>query len=140
MVVREGKGGKGRVVPVTRSAWLALQDYLERGRAAFLRPGHTARAGTLVFLVRSGQPMGPKAVEKMLRRLGALAGIKKRITAHTMRRSFATHLLKAGASLRHIQVLLGHASLETTAAYLCLNRQELRREVVLKHPRERIEV
>lgn len=138
VIVRDGKGGKGRILPITRAAYIALQDYLTRGRPAFIKPG--AVGGTFVFLARTGLPMGGKALEKTLRRLAHAAGIKKHLTPHCMRRTFATALLQAGASLRHIQVLLGHTSLETTARYLCLDRRDLRREVLLKHPREKIDV
>ncbi len=71
--------------------------------------------------------------------LAAKAGIKGRVTAHTLRRTFATHLLRGGVNVRHIQALLGHTSLNTTARYLRLDGQELRREILLKHPRERME-
>lgn len=138
VVVRDGKGGKGRVLPITRSAYAALQAYLERGRPAFLTSGRAAT--TALLLARPGKPMEPPALKKTLGRLARGAGIKKRLTPHTLRRSFATHLLKAGASLRHIQVLLGHSSLQTTAAYLSLDRTELRKEVLTRHPRERFEV
>lgn len=138
LTVREGKGGKGRVLPITRSAYAALVDYLERGRGAF----HTSdrRPTTALLLARPGRPMGAAALKKTLLRLHRVARIEKRVTPHTLRRSFATHLLQAGASLRHIQVLLGHASLQTTASYLCLDRVELRKEVLLRHPRERLDV
>lgn len=152
LVVRDGKGGKGRVLPITRSAYAALRDYLERGRAGLVVPGVRPARGakgaqaapvglsTALFLARPGRTMGPAALEKALRRLVRVARITKHVTAHTLRRSCATHLLQGGASLRHIQALLGHTSLETTAAYLCLDRRDLAREVLLRHPRERIEV
>ena len=137
LTVREGKGGKGRVLPITRSAYLALEAYLERGRSAFA--GFKAPT-THLLLVRGGRPMGPAALKKTVARLAAAAGIPKRATPHCLRRSFATHLLQGGASLRHIQVLLGHASLQTTATYLCLDRSELRHEILLRHPREQLDV
>ncbi len=75
----------------------------------------------------------------LLPRACAEAGIKKRVTPHTLRRTFASTLLKNGVSVRHIQELLGHASLNTTAIYLRIDRGELRRELLLRHPRERMD-
>ncbi len=136
IVVREGKGGKTRVLPITRSAYGRLRDYLDRARPTFIRPRRVA--GSRVFLATHGRGMGGVALQKTLQRLARRAGITKHLTAHTLRRSFATHLLQAGASLRHIQILLGHASLATTELYLSLDTKELRRAVILKHPRERL--
>lgn len=134
-VVR-GKGGKGRLVPVTRSAWAALQDYLDRGRPSLVTHRTDALA---VFIGCRGERFTKAGILKLMRRLCAKARIKKHVTPHTLRRTFATHLLKNGVSLRQIQLLLGHARLDTTAVYLRLDTQELRREILLKHPRERLD-
>lgn len=135
--VREGKGGKGRVVPITRTAAQAIEDYLASGRAA-LTTTH-ADSLTAVFLSVRGRRLSEPAVLKLLRTLRTAAGIEKNVTPHTFRRTCATHLMKAGVSLRHIQALLGHASLDTTAIYLRLDTTELRKEMLLKHPRERLD-
>ncbi|MEZ6184137.1 MAG: tyrosine-type recombinase/integrase [Planctomycetota bacterium] len=137
LLVRSGKGGKSRVVPVTRSAWQQILAYLRRGRPALTSVHRdSARA---VFLTSVGRRLGPATVFRSLRHYGAAAGLE-RLTPHMLRRTFATSLLRGGVTLRHIQLLLGHASLNTTAAYLCLDTGELRREILLKHPRERFSV
>ena len=76
---------------------------------------------------------------RVLRRCALAAGLDRRVTPHTLRRTYATELLKAGVSLRHIQLLLGHEKLSTTALYLRLDTRDLRRELLLKHPRERLD-
>lgn len=133
--VRRGKGGKPRIVPITRSAWQVLKDYIDLARPDLTstRPD----SASALFLSRFGTRLDAKTILRLLDGLKARAGIKKPVTPHTLRRCFATHLLQAGANLRHIQVLLGHSSLNTTAQYLRLDAHEIRREVLLKHPRER---
>ena len=138
VVVRNGKGGKSRVLPVTRGAVSEIDAYLARGRPALAKLG-LADSMNAIFLSERGRRLSEPRVLKILRALAATARIKKRLTPHALRRSFATHLLKGGVSLRHIQVLLGHASLDTTAIYLRLDPRELRRELLLEHPRERID-
>jgi site-specific recombinase XerD len=136
IVVLSGKGGKGRVVPLTRSAYERLAAYLERARPAFT----TKHADSVcaLFLSFHGRRICKPSIQDLLVELGRKAGIKKRVKPHMLRRTFATHLMKAGANLRVIQALLGHASLNTTAIYLKVDSNELRREVLLRHPRERI--
>jgi len=136
--VREGKGSKDRLVPLTRSAYEVVVRYLERARPE-LKTAHPDGARAL-FLTAAGRRLHPVAVFRALERSARAAGLRRKPSAHSLRRSFATHLLKGGASLRHIQLLLGHASLDTTAAYLRLDTRELRREILLRHPRERFEV
>jgi len=136
--VQRGKGEKGRLVPVTRAAWAHLERYLERGRPALQRAGEPDSFGAL-FLNSRGRRTGPQCLLRLLRRLRAAAGIERNVTPHTLRRSCATHLLQAGVSLRHIQLLLGHASLDTTAAYLRLDTRQLRESLLLHHPRERLD-
>lgn len=138
LIVRAGKGGKGRRIPLTRSAYLVVQGYLDEARPA-LQSQHADSARAL-FLSKRGRRIDEMTVVRIMRRLRSAAKLRKRITPHTLRRSFATHLLQGGASLRHIQVLLGHADLSTTARYLRLDTRELRREILLKHPRERIDL
>lgn len=133
-----GKGQKSRVVPLTRSAFHRVLDYLARGRATLAKPGEPDSASA-IFLTERGRRVGEVAVKKTILRLARGAGITKRTTPHTLRRTAATHLLQGGASLRHIQLLLGHAKLTTTQIYLNVDPSELRREVLLKHPRERMD-
>ena len=91
-----------------------------------------------MFLSIHGRRLSEVSVLRILRRHAATAEIPH-LTPHMLRRTFATSLLRAGVSLRHIQLLLGHESLATTAAYLRLDTRELRKELLLKHPRERFE-
>jgi integrase/recombinase XerD len=123
-----GKGDKGRLVPVIRSAWSAVAEYVERGRPAL------ARGCLALFVSSRGERLGKNGLLKLLRKLRESAGLVKNLTPHTLRRSFATALLRNGVNLREIQVLLGHKNLNTTARYLRLDTHELRREVLLKHP------
>lgn len=137
VLVRRGKGGRGRAVPLTGSAYAAVASYLERARPALFRAGRPTLA---LWLSVRGNRLNETALRRLLAALRARAGLEKPLTPHTLRRSFATALLQGGASLRHIQLLLGHAHLDTTAIYLRLDPEELRRELILRHPRERFEV
>ena len=149
VIVRSGKGRKGRVIPLTRTAYHQLNAYLELARPQLADPAppqrdrrqtkQRPRAAFALFVTRFGSRVEEDTVRRVLDTLSKRAGIKKRVTPHTLRRTFATHLLKSGASLRHIQLLLGHSSLNTTALYLRLDAKDLRREILLKHPRERFE-
>jgi len=132
-----GKGEKDRVVPVTRSAWVHLAAYLERARPVLATKHEDSLVA--VFLSTLGRRMSYQSVEQLFRELRARIGIKKHMTPHTLRRTFATHLLKNGVNLREIQALLGHSDLNTTAKYLRLDASELRRQILLHHPRERFE-
>jgi site-specific recombinase XerD len=133
-----GKGSKRRRIPLTVSAYNEIVAYLERGR-----PGMTTKhedSSCAFFLSARGQRLGGDGIGGVLSRLRLKAGIGKATKPHTLRRTFATHLLQSGANLRTIQLLLGHASLNTTAIYLRIDSREIRREVLLKHPRERLGV
>jgi integrase/recombinase XerD len=132
-----GKGSKERIVPLTRSAWGEVLTYLQRGRPA-LATTHPDSVGA-VFLSPRGRRLIDQSILKLLRRYRVVAGLSKNVTPHTLRRTFATHLLKEGVHLRHIQALLGHEKLTTTALYLRLDMRELREELHCKHPRERID-
>lgn len=128
-------GGKYRVLPVARAAALRIEQYLQEARPRLVTPA----SGSALFLTRFGRRIGPAVPAKLLHRLAGVAGIDKAVTPHTLRRTFATHMLKNDASLRHIQLVLGHEKLTTTAVYLCLDSEELRREILLHHPRERFD-
>lgn len=122
----EGKGGRTRVVPVGEHAWKALERYLGRGRA-ILDAGHS-RA---LFLSKSGRRLSTSDVRRRLRLQARRAGI----SPHTLRHSFATHLLEGGADLRVIQELLGHASIGTTQTYTRVESKRLRKAYESSHPR-----
>lgn len=138
LLVRHGKGDKARVVPVGRTTWAALMAYMERGRPTLV--GRRAGAEPAVFVSQRGQRLHPGRLREILIDLAHAAGITRQVSPHTWRRTYATHLILNGASLRHVQLLLGHESLETTARYLRLSSVQVRREVLLKHPRERFQV
>ena len=126
-----GKGSKERVVPLGAAANASLQSYLADGRPALLDP----RRSEFLFVSRSGRPLTRQGFWKLLRAHGARAGIGIPFSPHTLRHSFATHLLEHGADLRSVQVLLGHANISTTEIYTHVNRERLRRLYESFHPR-----
>jgi len=126
-----GKGQKTRVVPVGEPAQRALQSYLEAARHA-LGPGPEERA---LFVSRRGRRLSPSDVRRRLEKWVREAAVAGRISPHTLRHSFATHLLEGGADLRSIQELLGHASVSTTQIYTRVEPSRLRREYAKSHPR-----
>jgi site-specific recombinase XerD len=122
----EGKGGRTRFVPVGEHAWKALDRYLSRGRPALAAGGSDA-----LFLSKSGRRLSTSDVRRRLRLQARRAGI----TPHTLRHSFATHLLEGGADLRAIQELLGHASISTTQTYTRVESKRLKAVYARAHPR-----
>lgn len=126
-----GKGSKERMVPVGRSALRALIVYLREIRPKLLRDGSE---GTL-FLNARGQPLTRMGWWKILRRQVKRAGIEKRVSPHTLRHSFATHLLEGGADLAAVQEMLGHADISTTQVYTHVEREYLRQVHRQYHPR-----
>ena len=122
----EGKGGRTRVVPVGEHAWRALDRYLARGRPALADGDSEA-----LFLSKSGRRLSTSDVRRRLRLQARRAGI----TPHTLRHSFATHLLEGGADLRAIQELLGHASISTTQTYTRVESRRLKKAYSRSHPR-----
>jgi integrase/recombinase XerC len=150
-----GKGGKQRVVPFGEPARVALLDYLVKGRAAMLpgpdqpRPA-SARARTgaapapgpdgtgdreALFFNRRRRPMTQRDVRGMLERYRVAAGAPAGTSPHTLRHSYATHLLEGGADLRAVQELLGHVALTTTQTYTHVSNERLRRVYEQAHPR-----
>jgi integrase/recombinase XerD len=141
-VVR-GKGGKDRNVPLTPPAAAAIESYLANGRPQLLGamrtgPGvYPAKASKRLFVSPRGGVLYRATLDKIIRRWAREAGIKKRVTAHVFRHSVATHLLKHGADIRHIQALLGHESLTTTERYTHVEISDLQAVVRRAHPRGR---
>lgn len=126
--VRQGKGRKGRLVPFGERVKAALQAYLRE------RP---ARGGALFLNKRDG-PLTVGALEELVWDAGRRAGLTRKASPHRLRHSYATHLLRNGADIRHIQVLMGHASLSSTEVYLAVEAQDLHRLIDAHHPRERL--
>jgi integrase/recombinase XerC len=122
----EGKGGRTRFVPVGEHAWRAVDRYLSRGR-----PALDARESRALFLSKSGKRLSTSDVRRRLGIQARQAGI----SPHTLRHSFATHLLEGGADLRTIQELLGHASISTTQTYTRVESKRLRTAYARAHPR-----
>jgi integrase/recombinase XerD len=128
-----GKGSKERLVPLGRFAVGAFEGYLTRSRPALARTG----SGAAMFLNQRGGRLTRQGAAKILSRAARKAGIKKRVTPHTLRHSFATHLLEGGADVRVVQELLGHATLTTTQIYTLVTGDRLREEYFSAHPRAR---
>ncbi|HEX2129407.1 MAG TPA: tyrosine recombinase XerC [Solirubrobacterales bacterium] len=126
-----GKGSKTRMVPVGEPAQRALRRYLEQARAA-LEPRPDERA---LFVSRRGRRLSPSDVRRRLAKWVREAAVAGRVSPHTLRHSFATHLLEGGADLRSIQDLLGHASVSTTQIYTRVDPTRLRGEYAKAHPR-----
>ncbi|MFN3649126.1 MAG: tyrosine recombinase XerC [Armatimonadota bacterium] len=135
-----GKGRKERTVFLGRAALEALGDYLARGRSALLRarrkplaPGEAPP--TAVFLNKNGTALSDRSVRSLLERCVRAAALSQKVTPHSLRHSFATHLLENGADLRSVQELLGHASLSTTQVYTHLTREQISKVYDAAHPR-----
>lgn len=126
-----GKGSKERIVPIGRSAIRALVVYLRETRPRLTR----GEAEGAVFLNQRGRPLSRMGVWTILRRHVVRAGIRKRVTPHTVRHSFATHLLEGGADLAAVQEMLGHADIATTQIYTHVDREYLRDVHRRFHPR-----
>jgi integrase/recombinase XerD len=131
-----GKGSKERLVPVGEIALEWLVRYLDEVRPAWLRQlrGDLARGGPL-FLTSRGRRLGRQAGWTVVKRAAREAGLGDRVTPHTLRHSFATHLLEGGADLRIVQELLGHASISTTQLYTHLSGERIREVYARAHPR-----
>ncbi len=125
------KGGKERIVPIGRAARAALEAYLTRERPRLLR----GRPSPFVFLGTRGRPLTRQAVWKLVRRCALAAGVGERVSPHTLRHTFATHLLDGGADLRIVQTLLGHADISTTQIYTHVTPTRLREVHRRHHPR-----
>lgn len=128
-----GKGAKERDVPLGRMAREALSAYLTRSRPVLA----TARSRSALFLNQRGGRLTRQGCSKILAAHAKRAGIEKRVTPHTLRHSFATHLLEGGADVRVVQELLGHASVATTQVYTLVTKEHLREVYFTTHPRAR---
>jgi integrase/recombinase XerD len=127
-----GKGRRDRNLPLTRAAAEAIDAYLARGRMKLVQ-----REKRFLFLQDRGGRMDKATLNRLVQRWAQEAGVKKHVTCHTFRHSIATHLLKGRADIRHIQELLGHASLSTTQRYTHVEIQDLKEVIRRAHPRGR---
>jgi integrase/recombinase XerD len=128
-----GKGSKERIVPIGRAAVEAAGAYLTQARPGFAK----ARSQPALFLNQRGQRLTRQGCWKLLKRYAERANLTRRISPHTLRHSFATHLLDHGADIRVVQELLGHASVSTTQVYTLTSQEKLRKVYDSAHPRAR---
>lgn len=132
-LVVTGKGDKERVVPMSPAAIEAIREYLPERSTINIKS--TDR--DFLFLSRRGTHLTRVMIFYIVKKLAAEAGVRKSISPHTFRHSFATHLLEGGANLRAIQQMLGHESIATTEIYIHIDRSHLRREILAHHPRNK---
>ncbi|MBU1148133.1 MAG: site-specific tyrosine recombinase XerD [Candidatus Omnitrophica bacterium] len=126
-----GKGGKERIVPFGKKAKESITRYLDRARPSFLKK----KVSNALFLTRLGKPMSRQTFWKTIKKYTREARIKKDITPHSLRHSFATHMLERGADLRIVQELLGHADISTTQIYTHVSKDRLKSIHKKFHPR-----
>lgn len=128
-----GKGDKQRIAPLGESAIDAIQEYLklQRPKLAEIRPAENE----WLFLSRSGRRLRREAIWELVKKYAALTGISSNVSPHTMRHSFATHLLAGGADLRQVQEMLGHSSIATTQIYTHVDQTRLKKIHRQFHPR-----
>ncbi len=130
--IREGKGGEERIALFGEAAALALDTYLKRGRPHLVSSKHASPA---LFLNRYGRRLSRVSVTKIVHEYAKRAGIRKNVTPHMLRHSFATHLMEGGADVRVVQELLGHKSPQTTQIYTHVSQQHLKAIYDRFHPR-----
>ncbi|HAM16739.1 MAG TPA: recombinase XerD [Eggerthellaceae bacterium] len=129
-----GKGDKERIAPIGGCALQALSAYLERGRPQLVKP--YAKPTAAVFLNARGGRLTRQSIHKIVARAGLAIGVEN-LHPHTLRHSFATHMLEGGADLRVIQEILGHSDISTTQIYTHVNRAHIKEEYFSAHPRAR---
>ena len=130
-----GKGGKERIAPIAGTAHEALSDYLKRGRNELVKP--YAKPTAAVFLNARGGRLTRQSVHAVVAKAGLTIGVKN-LHPHTLRHSFATHLLGGGADLRVIQEILGHSDISTTQIYTHVDRTHIQEEYASAHPRAKL--
>jgi integrase/recombinase XerD len=127
-----GKGNKERIIPIGHQACDAIDDYLSHYRAE-ITPAHGHE--DILFMGKKGVELTRQMVFTLIKRSVITAGIRKKVSPHTFRHSFATHLIEAGADLRAVQEMLGHAQITTTEIYTHLDKRYLEEQVIKFHPR-----
>lgn len=130
-ILAKGKGSKERIVPLGRYGVHALESYLTRGRPGLARAGSRGA----LFLNQRGGRLTRQGCTNIVHAMAKRAGIRRRVTPHMLRHSFATHLLERGADVRVVQELLGHASVATTQVYTLVTNEQLREVYLTSHPR-----
>jgi len=125
-----GKGSKERIVPINKVTLQAIKEYLEKGRSKFPKKDKEA-----LFLDKNGQRLTRQGLWLVIKKYVKLTGVKGKTSPHTLRHSFATHLLEKGADLRSVQEMLGHADISTTQIYTSVSRERLKRMYKKAHPR-----
>ena len=126
-----GKGSKERIVPFGKKAKESIERYLEKSRPQFLKKN----ISNFLFLRRGGKPMSRQTFWKIIKKYAKVARIKKKITPHSLRHSFATHILERGADLRIVQEMLGHSDISTTQIYTHVSKDRLKSIHQKFHPR-----
>ena len=130
-LIAYGKGSKERLVPIGEVAQNAIREYLNKGRPALLGNSQSH----YLFLTRNGRPFTRQGFWKLLKKYTLSAGIQKNISPHTLRHSFASHLLERGADLRSVQMMLGHVDISTTQIYTQVTTERLKKIHNQFHPR-----
>ena len=130
-----GKGSKERIVPLGRKAIAAISVYLRGGRAKLVGEGHEAK----LFVNFRGGPLSRQGLYKIVQRHARAAGLDGKLSPHTLRHSFATHLLAGGCDLRAVQEMLGHADISTTQMYTHLSGEQLKEVYFQAHPRAKVD-
>ena len=126
-----GKGSKERLVPLGRKAIAAISVYLRSGRPKLVGEAHEAK----LFVNFRGGPLSRQGLYKIVQRHARAAGLEGKLSPHTLRHSFATHLLAGGCDLRAVQEMLGHADISTTQMYTHLSGEQLKQVYFRAHPR-----
>ena len=134
VLVRNGKGGQDRKVPMGQEAWIWVEEYLAQCRPQWLSDA----SEQALFLGRFGKRLAKQDLTMMVARWAKRVGLEKRVTPHCLRHTCATHMLRRGASLRHLQVMLGHKSVVTTQVYTRVELSDLRKVLKRCHPRENL--
>lgn len=129
----EGKGSKQRLVPISQTAISQINNYMYDRKQMNSKKGYE----DVLFLSNRGTPISRIMVFHFIKAYAEKAGIKKSISPHTFRHSFATHLLEGGANIRAIQLMLGHEKITTTEIYTHMDREYLRQEIIEHHPRNK---